>query len=430
MGSYVISVSLGKGCYRHIQIASSATLYRLHKAILEAYQFDDDHQHAFFMDNRVWSHEAAFFSTKTERGEKTTRQIRLEKLGLKPGDRFKYLFDFGDEWRFQCRVLRQLEENAAEPVIVRSVGDAPEQYPDYEEEWEPSIAVELPERFDEQRIRSLLSGLPLSKETAEELHAYFEAAARLYGVIPVSKLLEVYNSQNEPVSEEVFFAYVDVLRHEENDFFILSRSEVEGRNDPGPEKREVISGYLLEGDAQAYFALISSQGDKPYKLLPKAELLCYADNGSLPLGEQGEAMLRYLCEKQRQLQISPLKACYMMKVMISEGNSFQHIIDSVVGQGLIFHSDADIQEFVTLYQELSNHTRLQANRGYTPAELFAAKEKRPRVFRLNTEPTRLPLDVQPARTPAAPKVGRNDPCPCGSGLKYKKCCGKAQSHPR
>ena len=23
-----------------------------------------------------------------------------------------------------------------------------------------------------------------------------------------------------------------------------------------------------------------------------------------------------------------------------------------------------------------------------------------------------------------PKISRNDPCPCGSGLKYKKCCGK------
>jgi uncharacterized protein YecA (UPF0149 family) len=22
------------------------------------------------------------------------------------------------------------------------------------------------------------------------------------------------------------------------------------------------------------------------------------------------------------------------------------------------------------------------------------------------------------------KAGRNDPCPCGSGKKYKKCCGK------
>jgi len=21
------------------------------------------------------------------------------------------------------------------------------------------------------------------------------------------------------------------------------------------------------------------------------------------------------------------------------------------------------------------------------------------------------------------KIGRNDPCPCGSGKKYKKCCG-------
>jgi preprotein translocase subunit SecA len=23
----------------------------------------------------------------------------------------------------------------------------------------------------------------------------------------------------------------------------------------------------------------------------------------------------------------------------------------------------------------------------------------------------------------APKIGRNDPCPCGSGKKYKNCCG-------
>ena len=22
-----------------------------------------------------------------------------------------------------------------------------------------------------------------------------------------------------------------------------------------------------------------------------------------------------------------------------------------------------------------------------------------------------------------PRIGRNDPCPCGSGKKYKKCCG-------
>lgn len=39
-----------------------------------------------------------------------------------------------------------------------------------------------------------------------------------------------------------------------------------------------------------------------------------------------------------------------------------------------------------------------------------------------------------ARTPRTapferegPKVGRNDPCPCGSGKKYKKCCGRTES---
>jgi SEC-C motif-containing protein len=37
------------------------------------------------------------------------------------------------------------------------------------------------------------------------------------------------------------------------------------------------------------------------------------------------------------------------------------------------------------------------------------------------------LDGKPGGTKTfvreEPKVGRNDPCPCGSGRKYKKCCG-------
>ena len=30
---------------------------------------------------------------------------------------------------------------------------------------------------------------------------------------------------------------------------------------------------------------------------------------------------------------------------------------------------------------------------------------------------------QPVTVKKSEKVGRNDPCPCGSGKKYKKCCG-------
>jgi hypothetical protein len=46
-----------------------------------------------------------------------------------------------------------------------------------------------------------------------------------------------------------------------------------------------------------------------------------------------------------------------------------------------------------------------------PAELLPAKEE-----------DRFPGAVVLRRT--APKVGRNDPCPCGSGRKYKKCCAE------
>jgi len=32
--------------------------------------------------------------------------------------------------------------------------------------------------------------------------------------------------------------------------------------------------------------------------------------------------------------------------------------------------------------------------------------------------------AEPQISTPIPKIGRNDPCPCGSGKKYKKCCGK------
>lgn len=38
--------------------------------------------------------------------------------------------------------------------------------------------------------------------------------------------------------------------------------------------------------------------------------------------------------------------------------------------------------------------------------------------------TALEILLNPPKTMIAEeKVGRNEPCPCGSGKKYKKCCG-------
>ena len=59
-----------------------------------------------------------------------------------------------------------------------------------------------------------------------------------------------------------------------------------------------------------------------------------------------------------------------------------------------------ITPIISAIMELNNKARLWTTYGNTPNELSSSQ------------------------TTAAPKVGRNDPCPCGSGLKYKKCCGK------
>ncbi len=50
------------------------------------------------------------------------------------------------------------------------------------------------------------------------------------------------------------------------------------------------------------------------------------------------------------------------------------------------------------------------------------KERYTKQLPTDDEPE-LPPPVEPI-TSDKEKVGRNDPCPCGSGKKYKKCCGK------
>jgi SWIM/SEC-C metal-binding protein len=64
-------------------------------------------------------------------------------------------------------------------------------------------------------------------------------------------------------------------------------------------------------------------------------------------------------------------------------------------------------------------------------EVTAAFEKHGWKFHISLEPDK-PEDVSdlerllnpPKPMIAAKKVGRNEPCLCGSGKKYKTCCGK------
>lgn len=98
------------------------------------------------------------------------------------------------------------------------------------------------------------------------------------------------------------------------------------------------------------------------------------------------------------------------------------------------------REGFNMFQELLVHIREEAFRALTRVrveqrptevaeEVVAAPEPEP-MFQHKEQPQQLsysnePEDLlgAPAQAKAENKPGRNDPCPCGSGKKYKKCCG-------
>jgi uncharacterized protein YecA (UPF0149 family) len=68
-----------------------------------------------------------------------------------------------------------------------------------------------------------------------------------------------------------------------------------------------------------------------------------------------------------------------------------------------------------------NNTREWFLKGYTSTEVFSEEKKS-----LNPLPSS-PNNIIDIRTKK--KGGRNEPCPCGSGKKYKKCCVSNENHP-
>jgi hypothetical protein len=124
--SLVLSVSARPGCYRHIQISEGATLLKLSSAILNFFDFFDDHLHSFFMSNHAWDQDSEYAcpggDLPGDRVRGSSDKAKLSKFQLSKGDKFLYIFDYGDEWRFQIRVLRVIEETTKIPLVLKSVG--------------------------------------------------------------------------------------------------------------------------------------------------------------------------------------------------------------------------------------------------------------------------------------------------------------------
>ncbi|MEE8360028.1 MAG: preprotein translocase subunit SecA [Candidatus Omnitrophota bacterium] len=101
---------------------------------------------------------------------------------------------------------------------------------------------------------------------------------------------------------------------------------------------------------------------------------------------------------------------------------FYQMIDSIKEEAI---------EFIFKLQPIREETALGV---FDPDSQELIHKERSALREMNREEKGAPPSTPPPRSrpepkPVSyerqtPKVGRNDPCPCGSGKKYKKCCGK------
>lgn len=131
-GNFIFKVSLSGEVWRTIGLSGEHTLYHLHRAIQEAFRFDDDHLYAFYMDNRRWS-EYCFNDPRSEEGP-FADEIKIRDLDLVVNQSFMYIFDFGDEWTFDIKLIEIQTDKPLilQPKIIKKKGRSPDQYGYYD----------------------------------------------------------------------------------------------------------------------------------------------------------------------------------------------------------------------------------------------------------------------------------------------------------
>jgi preprotein translocase subunit SecA len=88
----------------------------------------------------------------------------------------------------------------------------------------------------------------------------------------------------------------------------------------------------------------------------------------------------------------------------------------------IFRSASSLMAFENFLRNVPQQTLHQTTSAFGGGAASPAPEQQSKASDIVSEAAAAGEKAKPVRT--GPKVGRNDPCPCGSGKKFKQCCGK------
>ena len=232
------------------------------------------------------------------------------------------------------------------------------------------------------------------------LREYTISILNLYGVVKLDWAVELFNKYYAPeVTEEELSNLV------KNDMRLVCQSKI-------------MNGYIVEEtiyalDKDNFKEFVAATIDKEY-FVPSKELLekVYDETYYEP-NLQVEKLRTYL--KKNYLQDDEaVEEAIIAVTMIARvdcdktGKTMELMLEELANMGVQFNSMADINEMLKHIVPVVGLTRKWINKGYTSQELS------PHTFDSRTGQKIKTVDI-----------GRNAPCPCGSGKKYKKCCGRA-----
>lgn len=183
----------------------------------------------------------------------------------------------------------------------------------------------------------------------------------------------------------------------------------------------VLNGF--EKDDYYKYLEQQVQGDLPFYVPTVEEVEELYEQGSLISRESHQKIKKYI---EETFGCDPDTAALKVHDLYETVNNHMRVNDAVEAfihsgsddeaDGIFeFGSDEERFRFTELYIEMSRDCRIRDNRGHDYYEMVAIMS--------------LKNSGSPAAKSSAPvkrvKIGRNDPCPCGSGKKYKNCCGRS-----
>ncbi|MCR3921394.1 MAG: SEC-C metal-binding domain-containing protein [Firmicutes bacterium] len=240
---------------------------------------------------------------------------------------------------------------------------------------------------------------------------YAISLTHLYGLVHKDKVAEIYNLQNknridgnnvnsilEEAPKELSANFVEIC----GDYYVTET---------------ILEFRDFDED-------VRQSKDKPYYIPEKEELLKYKDELYFEVNKQYKVLKTYLTKNlldgdERLAE----RVTEDIQGVCQFGFSINEVFDAFNRKQISFKSEEQINDVMQLVMDLANNTRLWENNGHTPHEIFEKYEK-PHLRPLTKEPFRLKeaRESNVISFKTGKNVGRNDPCPCGSGKKYKKCC--------